>query len=283
LAQLGYKPDLAGNGVEALSALDKTGYDLIFMDVMMPEMDGLEATRNIRDRQKLGAHPHYQRPIIIVAMTAQAMQGDREKCLESGMDDYLSKPIRPKDLREILERWGGHATPKPPVAVDAPPISERAGDNPARPPVPAPTPEPVPAPAANPAPATPPEPPRGARGGPPPVEMDRLRDLTDGNQDSLRELVDLYYRQTSQQLLHLEAAVKNRSADEVRRVAHSCAGASATLGMTRLVPLLRALEKHGMSGNLGEAPQLFQLVVAEFKEIQLFLATQTGLDSVKAP
>jgi signal transduction histidine kinase/HPt (histidine-containing phosphotransfer) domain-containing protein len=285
LAQLGYKPDLAGNGVEALSALDKTPYDLIFMDVMMPEMDGLEATHNIRDRQKLGAHPHYQRPIIIVAMTAQAMQGDREKCLESGMDDYLSKPIRPKDLRETLERWGGRATPEPPVAVDAQPVSGSTGDIPARTPVPAPTPEPVPAPAANPAPAPakPAEAPRGSRGGSPPVEMDRLRDLTDGNQDSLRELVDLYYRQTSQQLLQLESAVKNRSADEVRRVAHSCAGASATLGMTRLVPLLRAMEKHGTSGNLGEVPQLFQSAAAEFKQIQLFLAAQPGLDSVKAP
>jgi len=279
LAQLGYKPDLAGNGVEALSALDKTSYDLIFMDVMMPEMDGLETTHNIRDRQKTGTHPHYQRPIIIVAMTAQAMQGDREKCLESGMDDYLSKPIRPKDLRDTLERWGSRATPELATAAAATTASPTTNDIPAtalgaaR--VPAPIPTPAPAKAVGPS--------RGARDGPPPVEMDRLRDLTDGNQDSLRELVDLYYRQTSQQFLQLEAAVKNRSAEEVRRVAHSCAGASATLGMARLVPLLRTMEKHGVSGNLGEMPQLFQSAMAEFKQIQLFLATQPGLDSVKAP
>ena len=131
-------------------------------------------------------------------------------------------------------------------------------------------------------PVRPVEAPRVNRSGPPPVEMERLRDLTDGNQDSLRELVDLYYRQTSQQFALLEAAVKNRSADEVRRVAHSCAGASATLGMSRLVPLLRAMEKHGMSGALGEVPQLFQSAQLEFKQIQLFLATQPGLGSVKA-
>ena len=265
--------------MEALSALDKTSYDLIFMDVMMPEMDGLETTHNIRDRQKTGTHPHYQRPIIIVAMTAQAMQGDREKCLESGMDDYLSKPIRPKDLRDTLERWGSRATPELATAAAATTASPTTNDIPAtalgaaR--VPAPIPTPAPAKAVGPS--------RGARDGPPPVEMDRLRDLTDGNQDSLRELVDLYYRQTSQQFLQLEAAVKNRSAEEVRRVAHSCAGASATLGMARLVPLLRTMEKHGVSGNLGEMPQLFQSAMAEFKQIQLFLATQPGLDSVKAP
>jgi signal transduction histidine kinase/two-component SAPR family response regulator/HPt (histidine-containing phosphotransfer) domain-containing protein len=266
LAQLGYKPDLAGNGVEALSAIDKISYDLIFMDVMMPEMDGLEATHNIRERQKLATHPHYQRPIIIIAMTAQAMQGDREKCLESGMDDYLSKPIRPKDLRDALERWGSKATPPSPTATDTVPVPEAN--------------QVASAPIVVPAKPAPPPP---SRGGPLPVEMERLRDLTDGNQDSLRELVDLYYRQTSQQLSQLESAVKNRSADEVRRVAHSCAGASATLGMSRLVPLLRAMEKHGMSGNLGEVPQLFQSALVEFKQIQLFLETQPGLDSVKAP
>ena len=95
------------------------------MDVMMPEMDGLEATRAIRERQKDGgAHPNYQSRIIIIAMTAQAMQGDREKCLAAGMDDYLSKPILPKDVRAMVERWGAQATPAAPVApapkADAP-------------------------------------------------------------------------------------------------------------------------------------------------------------------
>jgi two-component system sensor histidine kinase/response regulator len=90
------------------------------MDVMMPEMDGLEATRAIRERQKDGAaHPNYQSRIIIVAMTAQAMQGDREKCLAAGMDDYLAKPIRPKDVRAIVERWGPQATPAAPARIGA--------------------------------------------------------------------------------------------------------------------------------------------------------------------
>src|SRR5208337_1326024 len=112
LQQVGYEPTLAANGREALEALDKKRYDLIFMDVMMPEMDGLEATRLIRERQKdPTSHPNYQSRIVVIAMTAQAMQGDREKCLAAGMDDYLSKPILPKDVRAMIERWGSQATP----------------------------------------------------------------------------------------------------------------------------------------------------------------------------
>ena len=79
--------------------------------------------------------------------------------------------------------------------------------------------------------------------------MDRLMDLTDGNAESMRELVELYFKQTTEQLAQLETAVRANKADEVRHVAHSCAGASATLGMTRLVPLLRELERQGKAGR----------------------------------
>src|SRR5690606_10783301 len=98
LQQMGYKPDIAGNGVEALAALDRQQYDLIFMDIQMPEMDGMEATAQIRKRQQDRAnYPNYKSSIVIVAMTANAMTGDREKCIAGGMDDYLSKPVRPED------------------------------------------------------------------------------------------------------------------------------------------------------------------------------------------
>jgi signal transduction histidine kinase/DNA-binding LytR/AlgR family response regulator/HPt (histidine-containing phosphotransfer) domain-containing protein len=236
LAQLGYQPDLAGNGCEALDALDKKPYDLIFMDVMMPEMDGLEATHAIRQRQSENGRTHYQSRIIIIAMTAQAMQGDREKCLAAGMDDYLSKPIRPKDLRGILELWG-QATPV--QKIEPSPKIVFASDT-----------------------------------DKPPVEMDRLNDLTDGNADSFRELVDLYIKQTSQQLDQIQDAIRANDAAEVRRVAHSCAGASATLGMVRLVPMLRDLEKQGHDDMLTTAAQVAENAGREFKLIQDFLAAQ---------
>jgi signal transduction histidine kinase/HPt (histidine-containing phosphotransfer) domain-containing protein len=276
LQSIGYQPDLAANGREALDALDKKPYDLIFMDVLMPEMDGLEATRAIRERQKDGvAHPNYQSRIIIVAMTAQAMQGDREKCLAAGMDDYLSKPILPKDVRAIVERWGSQATPAAPVAT-APKADVPAPVPPPKAEVPAPAPVPMakadaPAPAPK---ADVPVPVLAPADEEPPVEMEILNDLTDGNADSLRELVDLFFKQTSQQLEQLEAAVRANKAEDVRRVAHSCAGASATLGMTRFVPLLRKLERQGASGMLTSATQVYEDTAREFKLIQNFLTAQ---------
>ena len=107
-----------------------------------------------------------------------------------------------------------------------------------------------------------------------PVEIDRLNDLTEGNADSIRELVDLFLKQTTRQLAQLEAAVRANKADDIRRVAHSCAGASATLGMTRFVPLLRELEKQGASGALTTAAQVYEDAAREFKLIQNFLAAQ---------
>jgi CheY-like chemotaxis protein len=100
LEKRGHRVSVACNGREALNALEKETFDLVFMDVQMPEMDGLEATAAIREREKnTGLH----QPII--ALTAHAMKGDREKCLTAGMDGYLTKPIRPADLDEILEDY----------------------------------------------------------------------------------------------------------------------------------------------------------------------------------
>jgi len=97
LQQLGYGADVAGNGLEALAALERSTYDLVLMDVQMPELDGLEATRQIRARWPAPSGPR------IAAMTANAMAGDRELCLAAGMDDYISKPIRPAELEAVLE------------------------------------------------------------------------------------------------------------------------------------------------------------------------------------
>jgi CheY-like chemotaxis protein len=96
LQQMGYRADLASNGVEAIESVQRQPYDVVLMDVQMPEMDGLEATRRITARWPQGGRPR------IVAMTANAMQGDREMCLAAGMDDYITKPIRVDQLVEAL-------------------------------------------------------------------------------------------------------------------------------------------------------------------------------------
>jgi CheY-like chemotaxis protein/HPt (histidine-containing phosphotransfer) domain-containing protein len=134
LAKLGYDADVAENGLEALELVRKSRYDLVFMDLQMPQMDGLEATRRI-----LATGPADERPRI-VAMTANAMPGDRERCLTAGMDDYIAKPILPVDVQALIERVAGGAASPPLAERDAPPLMDqrivaelRAIDEPGRP------------------------------------------------------------------------------------------------------------------------------------------------------
>jgi CheY-like chemotaxis protein/HPt (histidine-containing phosphotransfer) domain-containing protein len=258
LQQMGYRADLAANGVEALAALDRQQYDLIFMDVMMPEMGGLEATRLIRQRQQLKSKfPNYKSSIIVVAMTANAMQGDREKCLGAGMDDYIAKPVRIEDVRAIVERWGAAAR-----ASEAGIKLEMAPECTEVPEQKAPSPGPI----------------REA-----PVDMARLLEFTDGSAENLRELVTLYLDQTSEQMEQLETAIGAGETTEVRRLAHSCAGASSTCGMRRLVPLLREMETQGMEGKLTTAAEIWEDANREFAQIRTFLeaylASHSGLVS----
>ena len=138
LEKLGYRADVAATGLEALKALEMIPYDMVLMDVQMPEMDGLEATEEIRKREKLIAqkkdagfsdelsalsfkHSTRSKHIPIIAMTAHAMEGDREMCLKAGMDDYLSKPIRPGKFGETIARW---------IHNDAAAGQDRTGDKP---------------------------------------------------------------------------------------------------------------------------------------------------------
>lgn len=116
LQKLGYKADLAGNGFEVLQAMELRAYDIVFMDVQMPEMDGLETARQICKNW-----PKEQRPAII-AMTGYAFASDRDKCTAAGMDDHICKPIRIADLQTALETWGA----KRPVSRPAPPVEDPA-------------------------------------------------------------------------------------------------------------------------------------------------------------
>jgi PAS domain S-box-containing protein len=118
LEKLGYRADVAVNGIEAIAAVERLSYAAVLMDCQMPDMDGFEATRAIRAKEAQryaaslvasgssgSASPSTRPRLPIIAMTANAMQGDRERCLEAGMDDYVSKPIKPDTLRTVLEHW----------------------------------------------------------------------------------------------------------------------------------------------------------------------------------
>jgi HPt (histidine-containing phosphotransfer) domain-containing protein len=156
------------------------------------------------------------------------------------MDDYLSKPIRPGDIRGMIEKWALPVNSAVEIKSAPAPKNETTGTL-------------------------------------PPVEMDRLNDLTDNNADSLRELVDMYCKQTTQQFAQIESAMAANKAEEVRRVAHSCAGSSSTLGMMRLGQLMRSLEKEGAAGTLTNAAQICEDARREYQTVKQFLATQPGL------
>jgi CheY-like chemotaxis protein len=105
LERLGYRAEVASDGAEAVTMLEHMQFDAVLMDCQMPEMDGYEATRLIRKNERAG------RRVPIIAMTAAALSGDRERCLAAGMDDYISKPVKLHVVAAVLERW--LAAPKP--------------------------------------------------------------------------------------------------------------------------------------------------------------------------
>jgi CheY-like chemotaxis protein len=106
LAKLGCTATAVANGCEVLAALERAAYDIVLTDCQMPEMDGYETTRAIRAWESDLARPRrWQAPLHIIAMTAHAMQGDREKCLAAGMNSYVSKPVQLAELQAVLERW----------------------------------------------------------------------------------------------------------------------------------------------------------------------------------
>ena len=191
-------------------------------------------------------------------MTANAMKGDREKCIAAGMDDYIAKPVRLEDVRKIVERWGIAAAQSEAAGAVTKQSSGNSGKSAETPP-------------------------KATASDETPVDMERLLDFTDGSSDSLRELVTLYLSQTGEQLEKLEAAVGAALPSEARRIAHSCAGASATCGMRRLVPLLRELERQGLEGKLTTAPQICQDAAREFKRIRSFLESYLATHSDLVP
>jgi CheY-like chemotaxis protein/HPt (histidine-containing phosphotransfer) domain-containing protein len=247
--QMGYHVDVAGDGVEAIEATKRKSYDIIFMDVQMPEMDGLEATQQIRLVEKEESRP----TSIIIAMTASAMLGDRERCLAAGMDDYLAKPVRPEAVQSALERWGpiarrkgGRAGTTSVLRSEGPASGGLAeagrGGGVA-----------------------------GVEGDVAPVDLERLTEMAGSDPVGVRELVELYLGQTSGQLEELKMAVERGATKEIERVAHKAAGASATCGIVGIVPMLRELERHGRSGDTREAAVLIERVSEELSRVRGYL------------
>ncbi|MGP8199387.1 MAG: response regulator [Limisphaerales bacterium] len=216
LRKLSLSAELASNGAEAVEACRRTRFDVILMDCQMPQMDGYEASQRIRLQEKEeGGKPAY-----IIAMTANAMQGDREKCLEAAMNDYLSKPVKDTELRGALARACAAAT------------AQAAESNQNGKPSEATAPE-VPSPEAL-------------------VDLERLEAAANEDPKVLQELVELYFAQATDLMNGLHGAINSGSAKDVDHFAHKLVGASLACGMSSMVMPLRELERRGKEGHLGD-------------------------------
>jgi CheY-like chemotaxis protein/HPt (histidine-containing phosphotransfer) domain-containing protein len=221
LERLGFEVQTANNGQEAVDAVLREPWDVVLMDCMMPVMDGFEATRRIRAHESARARTAEARYTVIVALTANVSDKHRELCFESGMDEFLGKPVLAEELKATIDRLI-EAPPRPPESAPVPTDSS----------------EPVAAAAAEPA-----GPPEG-------FDLARLNEMTDGDQSIIEELVKMYLDQTDGQFAELAEAAQRGSAVDVRRLAHSACGASNSIGVVGFVPQLREIEHRADAGNL---------------------------------
>jgi CheY-like chemotaxis protein len=242
LEELGHRVQVANHGREALEALAREDYDLVLMDCQMPEMDGFAAAAAIRELE--GRAPSSKR-IPIIALTANALQGDRENCLAHGMDDYLSKPFTKEALRAIVDRWlDGHS-----VAAQAPcgvpPQSAGNGS--------------------------------GAGGAvldPAPLEAIRAIERS-GRAGMLRKVISLYLETSPTRLRELREALARGDGDALRRAAHSLKSSSANLGATQLADLSRELEGLARSGSVVGAEPLLAQAEQEYLRVVAALEGET--------
>ncbi len=233
LERMGYQGDVVVNGVEVIKALEQRSYDLIFMDVHMPEMDGLSATQIICREMEPNSRPY------IVAMTANAMQGDRERCLAAGMDDYLSKPIKLEDLVKVIQQCKSlevKNSNKPPALLPPSQVSQQ-----------------LPSTAIN---------------------FNQLKDTFRALDNEAQEcsiLVKTYLEETSKQLENIYQAAQKENVKALENIAHLLKSSSATLGAIKLSQLCQDLEMTGRNQSLTDAKEVIYQLQKEYEEVKLTL------------
>ncbi len=248
LERRGHAVQPVGNGKEALDALACECFDLILMDVQMPLMDGFEATAAIRQKEeRTGRH------IPIIAMTAHAMKGDRERCLEAGMDDYLSKPVVPKEMHAVVERWG-----RADKQVQKLPGSSRGFE-------PKISISPIVADAnatlVN-----------NASFTTEVFDLAALRARVEDDLDLLSEMVDLYLSSSPLLMTEIESAVDLRDAEKINRAAHTLKGVLKNMCAAACADAAFQLEMIGQSGEVELADQSLTTLKSRYQQLQTVLA-----------
>ena len=241
LEKLGYRVDVTDDGREALEALPKADYAAVLMDVQMPVVDGYEATAEIRRRESEAGD---DRRVPIIAMTANAMQGDRDKAISVGMDDYLAKPVRQDKLAEVLSRW----------------VSRKPGRE------------------------TRPDTENGAAAVPdaqePPLDeavLAGLRDLqSEGDPDILEELAGMFLGDAPGRIEEIRASLQGGDPGGVERAAHTLKGGAGNMGATRMSRLAADLQEAGRGGDLSDAPRLLRELEDELGRVRGALEEKTG-------
>jgi two-component system, sensor histidine kinase and response regulator len=239
LGKRGYNTHVAENGEDALSAWRQNTFDILLMDIQMPGMDGLELTQLIRSLEKPGSH------IPIIAMTAHAMKGDRERCLDAGMDDYVTKPLRPEALFDAIERWSPSYKNKEQSMASAIP--------------PDPTIE------------SPPE-------EIPPIILEEALPRFSNEIDFFFEMFADYIITLSEQFEQIKDALSIEDHTHLSELAHNLKGVSANFSAYKITPLLSQLElgaKAGKIDNCGNLMSEIENAIQDLKEYQLKLSKET--------
>jgi PAS domain S-box-containing protein len=240
LKKLGLHADAVANGEEVLKLLENIPYDLVLMDVQMPVLDGLEATRRIRDPES----PVRDHDIPIIAMTAHAMQSDRDRCIAAGMNDYVSKPISPGAVATALERWLGCARDDaaPPTAADAPTAPTTAD--------------------------APPAPLAVEAGAPPVFDRDGMLERLMGDEEMAGMVIGAFLDDVPARIEALRAALAGADAPTAEREAHSIKGASANVGGERLRLVAFEIERAAKSGDLAAVDARTSELQAQFERLR---------------
>jgi CheY-like chemotaxis protein len=246
LEKQGHGAVLVANGKEALATLEREAFDLVLMDVQMPEMDGLQATAAIRAREReTGAH------VPILALTAHALKGDRERCLAAGVDGYLSKPLRGEELEAAIRAVRGEdSCPRRPPGDGA----EMA----------------PPAEAAAPSPGPGPSPP--ASGEVPPLDLAAALATAVGDRALLDELVSVFLADSPHRLEALRQAVAAGDAKGVEEAAHGLKGALRILAATGAQARAAELEALGRADRVGEVPAAMAALERDLADLTEYLA-----------
>jgi len=225
---------VANDGMEAMECMKNGQFDIVFMDCQMPRMDGYTATAEIRKWQE----PNLHTPII--AMTAHAMKGDRERCLAAGMDDYISKPIDPAAILRVLRRW---------LPEDLSGKTKTEPKEPASKPTPA---EELQEPA-------------------PVLSLHQALWVTGGKVPMFRRIATVLLQHMPNRVEELKLAVEQKNLEEITRIAHSITGASASVGGERLRQAALRMEMQGRQGSQEGLPGMLQSITHEFEQLKTAL------------